>query len=82
MGGGSGATQACHQQRGLTFAALAFVQLEGEDDVFVVATELAHETLRLAQLGKIKAKVRETSFRNKRIITDLTGVTDLFSQSA
>ncbi|KAG7217517.1 hypothetical protein INR49_021444, partial [Caranx melampygus] len=55
-GGGSGATQACHQHRGLTFAALAFVQLEGEDDVFVVATELAHETFRLAQLGKIKAK--------------------------
>lgn len=31
------------------FAALAFVQLEGEDDVFVVATELAHEAFRLAQ---------------------------------
>lgn len=31
------------------FAALALVQLEGEDDVFVVAAELAHEALRLAQ---------------------------------
>lgn len=31
------------------FAALALVQLEGEDDVFVIATELAYEALRLAQ---------------------------------
>lgn len=31
------------------FAALALVQLEGEDDVFVVSTELAHEALCLAQ---------------------------------
>lgn len=34
----------------LTLAALALVELEGEDDVFVVAAELAHEALRLAQL--------------------------------
>lgn len=31
------------------FAALALVQLEGEDDVFVVAAELAHKALRLAK---------------------------------
>lgn len=31
------------------FAALALVQLEGEDDVFVIAAELAHKALRLAQ---------------------------------
>lgn len=31
------------------FAALALVNLEGEDDVFPVATELAHEAFRLAQ---------------------------------
>lgn len=34
----------------LTLAALALVELEGEDDVFVVAAELAHEALCLAQL--------------------------------
>lgn len=36
----------------LTLAALALVELEGEDDVFVVAAELTHEALRLAQLGE------------------------------
>lgn len=49
-GGASEATQACPQQRVLTFAALALVQLEGEDDVLFIAAELAHEAFRLAQL--------------------------------
>lgn len=31
------------------FAALALAQMKGEDDVFVVAAELAHKALRLAQ---------------------------------
>lgn len=31
------------------FAALALVELEGEDDVFVIAAELAHKALGLAQ---------------------------------
>ena len=34
----------------LTFAACALVQLEREDDVFVVAAELAHKTLGLTEL--------------------------------
>lgn len=51
--------QACHQQRGLTFAALALLQLEGEDDVFVIAAKLAHKALRLAELGNIESKNEE-----------------------
>lgn len=43
------------------FAALALVQLEGEDDVFVVAAELAHKALRLAQ--HTASYVRGTKFK-------------------
>lgn len=57
-GAREGASGACPQQSVLTFAALALVQLEGEDDVLVVATELAHEALSLAQLQNIYRETR------------------------
>lgn len=61
-GGHPEATQACQL---LTFAALALVELEGEDDVFVVAAELANKALRLAQLGNEESNSERKILKNQ-----------------